>query len=195
TPAACHCSRARRLSYYFSLSRHPLHPCFRQSRSPAETDPLLDVIGHTCPEGFHPYLEEPPETELPEAYPLFDPGMGEFGDCRPLLVDLLRLFRFHLLREGDNRRVIDTPHDRTHVRLPGAALLPMGTRCAVLPAAPVPMVRPSGAFDPSVAPQDLSLRTGVGVACLVVGKVFGTEGAIDSPLRKPAGRLGGPIRD
>src|SRR5208337_4153003 len=105
-PAACHCSRARRGLWCFVLS-HRSHCCLRQSRSPAEPDPLLDVIGHTCPEGFHPYLEEPPETELPEAYPLLDPGMGEFGDCRPLLVDLLRLFRFHLLREGDNRRVID----------------------------------------------------------------------------------------
>src|SRR5271157_1820565 len=88
-----------------------LHPRFRQFRFPAKPYPLLDVVGKAAPEGFHPYLEQPAEMELPEPYLLLDPGMGKFGDGASLFVDLLRPFRFHLLYEGDDCWIRHAPHD------------------------------------------------------------------------------------
>ena len=58
---------------------------------------MLKVIGEADPKRFDPYLEQPAETELSEAYLFFNPRMGEFGDGAPLFVNAFRLFSLHLL--------------------------------------------------------------------------------------------------
>ena len=99
-PAACSCSYARSGYWHlFSPSIGCPIPRFRQFRSPAKSDPLMDVISKTGPESFHPYLEQPAEVELPEPRLFLDPGMGKFGDGASLFIDFLRLFRFHFLRK------------------------------------------------------------------------------------------------
>jgi hypothetical protein len=111
--AACSCSYARR--GFIGTSSHlpsvALHPRFRQFRSPAKPDPLLDVISKTGPESFHSYLEQPAEVELPEPRLFLDPGMGKFGDGASLFIDFLHLFRFHLLRKKDDCWIRHAPHD------------------------------------------------------------------------------------
>src|SRR5208337_2775854 len=128
--------------------------------------------------------------ELSEPYLLLDPRMRKFGNAASLFVDLLRLFRFHLLHERDDCRIRHASHDRAHVRLPGAALPPTGTYLAVSPAGPVDMMHLSDALLLSVMPERLPFRTGVGIVLLIVDKMFGTEGLFNSPLRALAGNPG-----
>jgi hypothetical protein len=73
---------------------------------PPEADPLFDVVSQTCPEGFHPDFDQPPQVELSQANLIFDLGIGELRH-RPLLpVDLPSFLGFHLGGIGRNLHVI-----------------------------------------------------------------------------------------
>jgi hypothetical protein len=158
---------------------HDLLPLFflrwqrhRRRLSPAQTHPHTDVVGQTRPQRLHPHLAQSAHTEPTQPKLLLDPQIRRLRHLRSLPIDLPRLFALHLLPELRHFGELFTAMNRSP-RHPIArtALASNWTSLAVRPLGSIPLAYLHVPLFFPLVEQNLSLRTPITVASLIIDKL------------------------
>src|SRR5215469_1367489 len=100
-----------------------LHRSYHRWLPPAETNPLLNVVGQTGPQCLHDHFGQAAQSKLSQADLSFDPGIWKFRHRATLPIDLFRLFGGHFDSEGCDRwRFLRTHYRPSCVGVGGTAV-------------------------------------------------------------------------
>ena len=69
----------------------------RQLGPPAQPDPLLNIVGQSCPQNFQPHFNDSAQPKLFQPHLVFEPRVGKFCDRPALSVNCFGRFGFHFL--------------------------------------------------------------------------------------------------
>src|SRR2546425_4553445 len=87
-----------------------------QLRSPAETDPLLKVVGEAGPDHLTAHLLQTPHPKLPQPDLGFEPGVGKLGHGGSHSINSFGRLGLHLLHKSRHPRHVFRAHDMTRSR-------------------------------------------------------------------------------
>lgn len=89
-----------------------LSGCGQRLNPPAQSNPLLDVIGQASPHGFHEDFQAATQSKLTQPNLSFDPGIRKLGHPSALSVDGFCLGSLHFLHKSCDHRMLDSPRNR-----------------------------------------------------------------------------------
>jgi hypothetical protein len=157
-----------------------------KSWKPAQTNPLLDVVGEHCPEGFGADLPQATDMKAPEGKFLLQPRIDQFRHPSTLAQQGPRLECRLTRSEGAHHWILTGHHD-------GAPIAPVA-RAALSTLETRPTIRLTGAIAHHGPPrsrllavagrQTFAFRADVGVGSWVVAELVRQEPFADARSRK-----------
>lgn len=160
-----------------------------QGGFPAESNPLLDIVGHSLPERLGGYFKQPSNPKLPQSYFGLDPGVRKFGKGAPGAINLLRAFRLHFLSESNDRIFHHAADAPPRAVVAGTALPLMRTGSACVELGPEGLTRDSRSNLPSLVDENLAGWTTVRVRGCIIGEGFRIIGFANAPAAHLRGGL------
>src|SRR5450759_1486824 len=159
----------------------PLSGCGQRLNPPAQSNPLLDVIGQASPHGFHEDFQTATQSKLTQPNLSFDPGIRTLGHPSALSVDGFGLGGPHLLHKSCDRRMLDSPRNRAPLN--GILRTALGfnrASGAVLRICPIPMMNDPDTILLTIVTQEMAGGTAIKILLGIIYKSLRVKSLLDT---------------